>query len=156
MHSFINNLERSAGTYLYGRRLYETMMVWETEPSFADAAPVDRDFAEMWQAAEKIVYSTTLTEPSTRKTRIERVFDPEAVRQLKTSARQDILIGGANLAAAAFRAGLIDECQLFLSPIIIGGGKPALPSHIRLELELLEERRFHNGVVYLRYRTKPE
>lgn len=156
VHSFINNLVRSAGTYLYGRRLYETMMVWETDPSFADAAPVYRDFAETWQAAEKIVYSTTLTEPSTRKTRIERVFDPEAVRQLKTSARQDILIGGANLAAAAFRAGLIDGCQLFLSPIIIGGGKPALPSHIRLELELLEERRFHNGVVYLRYRTKRE
>lgn len=156
VHSFINNLERTAGTYLYGRRLYETMMVWETDPSFTAASPIYQDFAEIWQAADKIVYSSTLSEPSTRKTRIERVFDPEAVRQLKASAGQDILIGGPNLAAAAFKAGLIDECQLFLSPIIIGGGKPALPSHIRLELELLEERRFHNGMVYLHYRTKPE
>lgn len=156
VHSFINNLERTAGTYLYGRRLYETMMVWETDPSFTAASPIYQDFAEIWQAADKIVYSSTLAEPATRKTRIERVFAPEAVRQLKASAGQDILIGGPNLAAAAFKAGLIDECQLFLSPIIIGGGKPALPSHIRLELELLEERRFHNGMVYLHYRTKPE
>lgn len=154
VHNFINNLERKAGTHLYGRRLYETMAVWETDPSFAAASPIYRDFAEIWQAAEKIVYSKTLAEASTRKTRIERVFDPEAVRQLKADAGHDILIGGPNLAAHAFRAGLIDEVNLFLSPIIIGGGKSALPNNILLQLELLEERRFRNGMVYLRYQVR--
>ncbi len=156
VHSFINNLERPAGTHLYGRRMYEMMIVWETDPTLAALAPVYRDFAEIWQAADKIVYSTTLEKVSTRKTRMERVFDPEAVRQLKKTVRQDVLIGGPNLAAHAFQAGLIDECQLFLAPVSIGAGKPALPNHLRLGLELLEERRFHNGMVYLRYQVGKE
>jgi dihydrofolate reductase len=151
VHSFINNLVRSAGVYLYGRRMYETMIVWETDPNVAAGSPIYRDFAEIWQAADKIVYSRTLEGVSTRKTRMERVFDPEAVRQLKTTASQDLLIGGPELAAHAFRAGLVDECQLLLAPVLVGGGKPALPHNIRLELELLQERRFHNGMVYLRY-----
>lgn len=153
VHSFINDLERTAGTHLYGRRLYETMMVWETDPTFAATSPIYRDFAEIWQAAEKIVYSKTLTEASTRKTRIERDFDPGSARKLKATSGQDILIGGPNLAAHAFRAGLIDECRLFLAPIIIGGGKPAFPNNLHLELALLEEHRFCNGMVYLRYKV---
>jgi dihydrofolate reductase len=153
VHRFINDLERSAGTHLYGRRMYETLMVWETDPSFAAESPLLRDFAEIWQAADKIVYSTTLETIPTRKTRLERTFDPEAIRQLKEAVEQDILIGGPELAAHAFRAGLIDECQLFLTPIIVGGGKPSLPDNVRVELELLEERRFGSGVVFLRYRT---
>lgn len=154
VHNYINNLERAAGTYLLGRRMYETMRVWETDPALAAGPPIYRDYAEIWQAADKIVYSKTLEKVSTRKTRIERVFDPEAVRQLKAAAGQDISIGGPELAAHAFRAGLIDECQLFLAPVIVGGGKPALPSHIRLELDLLEERRFHSGMVFLRYKVR--
>lgn len=154
VHRFINNLERSAGTHLYGRRTYETLTVWETDPSLAAESPLLRDFAQIWQAADKIVYSKTLQAPSTRKTQIERDFNPEVVRQLKAAVEQDILIGGPELAAHAFRAGLIDECHLFLTPIIVGGGKPALPGNVRLELELLEERRFGSGVVFLRYRTR--
>jgi dihydrofolate reductase len=154
VHRFINNLERAAGTYLYGRRMYETLMVWETDPGLAADSPITRDFAEVWQAADKIVYSRTLQAASTRKTQLKRNFDPEAVLQLKKTVEQDILIGGPELAAHAFRAGLIDECQLFLTPIIVGGGKPFLPANVRLELELLEERRFGNGVVFLRYQTK--
>ena len=151
---FITNLVREAGTYLYGRRLYESMMVWETDPNLAAESPLRRDFAEIWQAANKIVYSRTLPAASTRKTRLERDFDPGAIRQLKETVKQDILIGGAELAAHAFRSGLIDECHLFLLPIIVGGGKQALPDNVRLELELLEERRFSNGTVFLRYRTR--
>jgi dihydrofolate reductase len=154
VHRFINNLERTAGTYLYGRRMYETLMVWETDPNLAADSPITRDFAEIWQAANKIVYSRTLQAASTRKTQLERNFDPEAIRQLKETVEQDILIGGPELAAHAFRAGLIDECHLFLTPIIVGGGKQCLPDNVRLELELLEERRFGNGVVFLRYRTR--
>ncbi len=154
VHRFINNLERTAGTYLYGRRMYETLMVWETDPNLAADSPITRDFAEIWQAANKIVYSRTLQAASTRKTQLERNFDPEAIRQLKETVEQDILIGGPELAAHAFRSGLIDECQLFLIPIILGGGKPCLPANVRLELELLEERRFGNGVVFLRYQTR--
>ena len=154
VHRFINNLERTAGTYLYGRRMYETLMVWETDPNLAADSPITRDFAEIWQAANKIVYSRTLQAASTRKTQLERNFDPEAIRQLKETVDQDILIGGPELAAHAFRSGLIDECQLFLIPIILGGGKPCLPANVRLELELLEERRFGNGVVFLRYQTR--
>ena len=154
VHRFINNLERSAGTHLYGRRMYETLMVWETDPNLADESPLLRDFAEIWQAADKIVYSKTLQAVSTRKTRLERDFNPTVIRKLKESVAQDILIGGPELAAHAFRAGLIDECHLFLTPIIVGGGKPALPDNVRLSLELLEERRFGSGVVYLRYRTR--
>jgi dihydrofolate reductase len=153
-YRFISNLVREAGTYLYGRRMYETMMVWETDPNLAAENPLRRDFAEIWQAANKIVYSRTLPAASTRKTQLEPDFDPEAIRQLKETVEQDILIGGAELAAHAFRSGLIDECHLFLIPIIVGGSKPALPNNIRLELELLEERRFGNGMVYLRYQVR--
>ena len=153
---FITNLIRADGTHLYGRRTYENMMVWETDPNLASQSPLMRDFAQVWQAADKIVYSRTLEAVSTRKTKIERNFDPEAIRRLKESVEQNIHIGGAELAAQAFRAGLIDECHLFITPIIVGGGKPALPDNVRLELELLDERRFGNGEVYLRYRTKPE
>jgi len=154
VHRFINNLERATSTYLLGRRMYETMMVWETDPNLAADSPLMRDFAEVWQAANKIVYSKTLETVSTRKTQIERNFNPEAIKQLKKTAQQAISIGGPELAAHAFRAGLIDECHLFLIPILVGGGKSALPDNVRLELELLEERRFGNGTVYLRYRTR--
>jgi len=151
---FITNLIRADGTHLYGRRMYESMMVWETDPNLAGQSPLMRDFAEVWQAADKIVYSRTLEAVSTRKTKIDRNFDPEAIRRLKESVEQDIHIGGAELAAQAFRSGLIDECNLFITPIIVGGGKAALPDNVRLELELLDERRFGNGAVYLRYRTR--
>jgi dihydrofolate reductase len=151
---FITNLIRADGTHLYGRRMYETMMVWETDPKLAGQSPLMRDFAQVWQAADKIVYSRTLEAVSTRKTQIERNFDPEAIRRLKESVEQDIHIGGAELAAQAFRSGLIDECHLFIIPIIVGGGKQALPDNVRLELELLDERRFGNGMVFLRYRTR--
>ena len=154
VHGFINDLERTAGTYLYGRRMYETLMVWETDPNLAAESPLLRDFAEIWQAADKIVYSKTLQAVSTRKTQLERNFDPEAIQELKETVEQDILIGGPELAAHAFRAGLIDECQMFLIPIIVGGGKPSLPDNVRMELELLEERRFRNGTVFLRYRAR--
>ncbi len=154
VHSFINDLERPAGTYLYGRRMYETMMGWETDPTLAADSPITRDFAEIWQAADKIVYSKTLQAASTRKTRLERNFDPEAIRQLKATVEQDILIGGPELAAHAFRSGLVDECHLFLAPVVVGGGKQALPNDVPLALELLETRRFGNGMVYLHYRIR--
>jgi dihydrofolate reductase len=148
---FITDLIRADGTHLYGRRTYEFMAVWETDPNLAAQSPLMRDFAQVWQAADKIVYSRTLEAASTRKTKIERNFDPEAIRRLKESLHQDIHIGGAELAAQAFRAGLLDECHLFIKPIILGGGKPGLPEDIRVELALLDERRFDNGEVYLRY-----
>jgi dihydrofolate reductase len=154
VHSFINNLERPVGTYLYGRRMYEIMMVWETDPGFAADSPLTQDFAQVWQSADKIVYSKTLAVASTRKTQIERNFNPEAIKQLKNTAQQDISIGGPGLASHAFRSGLIDECHLFLTPVIVGGGKPALPDNVRLGLQLMEERRFGNGMVYLHYRTR--
>jgi dihydrofolate reductase len=154
VHRFINDLQRTAGTHLYGRRMYETMQVWETDPNLAADSPLMRDYAEIWQAANKIVYSRTLGAVSTRKTQLERTFVPEAIRQLKETVAADITIGGPELAAHAFRAGLIDECQLFLAPILVGGGKPSLPADVQIELELLEERRFGNGVVFLRYRTR--
>ena len=151
VHAFVNNLERPVGTYLYGRRIYEVMAVWETPHTFAGQSPAVQDFAEIWQAADKIVYSKTLETASSARTRIEREFDPEAVRQLKAAAGRDISVGGADLAAQALRAGLVDECHLFLTPIVVGGGKRALPDNVRLELELLDERRFGNGVVHLHY-----
>lgn len=154
VHRFINNLERSARTHLYGRRMYETMLVWETDPNLAADSPLTRDFAEIWQAANKIVYSKTLEAVSTRRTQLERTLDPEAIRHLKEAVEHDILIGGPELAAHAFRAGLIDECHLFLIPILVGGGKSALPDNVRMELELLAERRFRNGTIYLHYRTR--
>jgi dihydrofolate reductase len=155
VHGFVNDLQRTIGTHLYGRRLYETMAVWETDASFAEQSPEMRDFAESWQAAEKIVYSRTLEAVSTQRTRIEREFDPEAVRRLKEATGSDLLVGGAALAAEAFRAGLVDECQLFLVPVIVGGGKRALPDAVRLRLELLDEHRFGNGTVFLRYGAAP-
>jgi dihydrofolate reductase len=151
---FINDLVRTTHTHLYGRRMYETMMVWETDPNLAAESPLMRDFAEVWQVADKIVYSRTLETISTRKTQLEQTFDPEAIRQLKATGEHDILIGGPELTAHAFRAGLIDECHLFIIPILVGGGKSALPDNVQLELELLAERRFGNGTVYLRYRTR--
>jgi dihydrofolate reductase len=153
VHGFINDLERSIGVYLYGRRMYEVMVGWETDPTLAEQSPVMRDFAELWQAADKVVYSTTLEKPSTARTRIERAFAPSAVRELKASAERDITVGGPELAAHAFRGGLVDECLLFVTPIVVGGGKQALPDNVRLPLELRDVRRFGNGMVYLRYRT---
>jgi dihydrofolate reductase len=151
---FITNLVRATRTHLYGRRMYETMMVWETDPNLAAESALMRDFAEVWQAADKVVYSRTLETTSTRKTQLAQTFDPEVIRQLKEAVEHDILIGGPELAAHAFRADLIDECHLFLIPLIVGGGKSALPDNVRAELELLDERRFGNGIVFLRYRTK--
>jgi dihydrofolate reductase len=151
VHTFINNLERQVGTYLYGRRMYETMVGWETDPTLAEQSPVTRDFAQIWQAADKIVYSRTLETLSTARTRIEREFDPEAVRQMKAQAGRDLTAGGPELAAQAFEAGLVDECHLFVAPIVVGGGKRSLPDGVRVKLELLDERRFSNGMVYLHY-----
>ena len=149
VHSFVNDLERPIGTYLYGRRLYEVMRYWETAETAND--PFTRDYAAIWQAADKIVYSRTLETVSSAKTRIEREFDPEAVRQLKAAAGRDLSVGGSELAAQALMAGVVDECHLFLTPVVVGGGKRSLPNAVRLNLELLDERRFGNGTVYLRY-----
>jgi dihydrofolate reductase len=154
VHSFVNELERPVGTYLYGRRIYEVMVYWETAHTLADQPPFVQDFAEIWQGADKIVYSKTLETVSSARTRIERDFDPEAVRQMKASAGRDITVGGPDLAAQAIKAGLADEYHLFLTPIVVGGGKPSLPDNVRLKLELLDERRFGNGVVHLHYRTR--
>ncbi|MBE0601182.1 MAG: dihydrofolate reductase family protein, partial [Firmicutes bacterium] len=136
------------------RRMYETMMVWETDPTLAAESPLLRDFAQIWQAADKIVYSKTLEAVSTRKTKLERSFNPKVIQKLKDTAKHDILIGGAGLAAHAFRSGLVDEYHLFLAPVIVGGGKQSLPDNLRMDLELLEERRFGSGVVFLRYQVK--
>jgi dihydrofolate reductase len=152
VHTFVNDLERSVGTYLLGRRMYEVMLAWETI-DLADQPPFIRDFAEIWRATEKIVYSKTLEAVSSARTRIERDFDPEAVRQLKASAARDLTVGGPELAAQAFKAGLVDECHLFLAPVVVGGGKQSLPDDVRLKLDLLDERHFRNGMVHLRYRT---
>ncbi|MEO5837469.1 MAG: dihydrofolate reductase family protein [Acidimicrobiales bacterium] len=149
----ITEVMRSAGTYLYGRRMYETMAVWETEPALAERSDLTREFANVWQAPDKVVYSTTLAAVSTAKTRLERHFDVAAVRDLKASAGRDLLVGGPTLAAQAFKAGLVDECQLFVWPVVLGGGKPALSTDTRVDLELLDERRIGNGVVHLRYRV---
>ena len=151
MHAFVNDLARPAGTYLYGRRMYEVMVAWETVDAGPDQPAHISDFAEIWQAADKIVYSTTLEAVSTARTRLEREFDPEAVRELKASSESDLAIAGPGLAAQAFAAGLVDECHLFLAPIVVGGGKRALPDNVRVPLELLDQRRFANGMVYLRY-----
>jgi dihydrofolate reductase len=148
VHAFVNELERPVGTYLYGRRMYETMAVWET---MDDPAPVMRDYAGIWRAADKIVYSRSLAEPSTPRTRLAREFDPAAVAELKASAGHDLSVGGPELAGQAIAAGLVDEIQLFLVPVAVGGGKPALQVGEPLRLELLEERRFKRGSLYLRY-----
>jgi dihydrofolate reductase len=152
VHSFVNELERPIGTYLYGRRMYETMVYWESPP--ADQPPVEQQYSEIWQAANKVVYSKTLETVSSARTQIERSFDPEAVRQLKAQSGADISVGGPELAAQALEAGLVDELHLFLAPIVVGGGKQALPDGVRQELELLDERRFAGGVVHLHYGTK--
>jgi dihydrofolate reductase len=153
VHAFVNDLERPIGTYVYGRRMYETMVFWETVSTGPDQPAVIRDFAEIWRAAEKIVYSGALQTVSSARTRIERDFDPDAIRRLKESSGPDITIGGAELAGQAIAAGLVDEYELFLGPIVVGGGKRALPDNVRAQLELLDERRFRNGVVHLRYRV---
>jgi dihydrofolate reductase len=153
-YSFINNLLRPVGTYLYGRRLYELMAVWETDPAAAAQSPGTRAFAEIWQSADKVVYSRTLAAAATTRTRIERAFDPGAVRQLKAAAERDLTVGGPTLGAQAITAGLVDEYQLFVWPVVVGGGKRFLADRARFQLELLDECRVGNGVVYLRYRTQ--
>ena len=150
LFAFITDLVRPVATHLYGRRMYDTMAVWETDPALAAHSDLMRDFADVWQAADKIVYSTTLSAVSTARTRLERDFDPDAVRRLKASATSDLAVAGAHLAAHALEAGLVDEVHLFIRPILVGGGKPALSGGIRSELELLDDRRL-GGVMYLRY-----
>ncbi|SEK50572.1 dihydrofolate reductase family protein [Streptacidiphilus jiangxiensis] len=152
VHAYINDLERPIGTYLYGRRMYETMAPWEDVFADGDLPGLTQEFATIWRAAEKVVYSRTLYEAATVGTRIEREFDPEAVRALKEAAKRDLSIGGAELAGVALKAGLVDECHLFLQPIVLGGGKRALPEGFRARLELVAERRFRSGVVHLHYR----
>ena len=153
VHRFVNDLERPIGTYLYGRRLYEVMQFWDTAEAVTDQPPVVQDFARIWQAADKIVYSRTLSAASTARTRIERAFDPESIRRMKTNTERDISVGGADLAAQAFDAGLVDECHLFLTPIVVGGGKKCLPDDVRVKLALVDQRRFASGVVHLHYRV---
>jgi dihydrofolate reductase len=150
--AFSTDVLRSAGTFLYGRRLYEAMAVWETDAALATRSELMTDFASAWQAADKIVYSTTLTAVSTARTSLERRFDPAAVQRLKATAGSDITVGGSHLVAQAMRAGLVDECELFIWPLAVGGGKPGLPTGVRTNFELLDERRFRNGVLHLRYR----
>jgi dihydrofolate reductase len=154
VHAFINDLDRPLGTYLYGRRMYETMAGWKTDSTLAGQSPLIRDFAEIWQAADKIVYSSTLVTVSTTRTRIERDFDPEAIRQMKVLAESDLIVGGPSLAAQATKARLVDEWHLFVAPIVVVGGKRSLPDDARVKLELLDERRFQSGMVYLHYRTR--
>jgi dihydrofolate reductase len=154
VHAFWNEHERHIGTSLYGRRMYETMRVWESDDWLADEPAVVREYAEIWRDTDKVVFSTSLTDVSTSRTRIERQFDPEAVRRLKTASGSDLSIGGAGIAAEAFRHGLVDECVLLVCPVIVGGGKPALPRGVQLSLRLLDHRRFHNGVVYVRHEVR--
>ena len=154
VHAFVNDLERPVGTYLYGRRMYEVMAFWETADSLADESPQFKDYAEIWRAAEKVVFSRSLDSVTTARTRLEREFDPEAVGQLKALAERDIGVGGPHLAAEAIKAGLVDEYHLFVNPVVVGGGNRTLPDGVRVKLELLDEHRFGNGVVYLRYRTR--
>ncbi len=154
VHAFVNDLERPVGTYLYGRGMYETMTYWQ-DVDTTDEPAVIRDFAELWRAADKVVYSRTLSAVSTPRTRLERDFDPGAVRRLKEASSRDLTIGGAGLGGEAMAAGLVDECHLFLNPVLVGGGKPALPGGVRTRLELLDEHRFASGVVHLRYALHP-
>lgn len=154
LHAYINELAAPVGTYLYGRRMYETMVFWETAHTLPDLPPVELDWARQWQAAEKVVYSTTLAEPRSARTRIERSFDPDAVRRLVAAAERDVTVDGPQLAAQALRAGLVDEIQMYLNPVVVGGGKPFFPDGVRLNLELIDERRFDSGVVVLRYAVR--
>jgi dihydrofolate reductase len=153
VHSFVNEQERPVGTYLYGRRMYEVMKFWEGDEAVEGQADQMQEYAEIWRAAEKVVYSRTLTGAATTRTRVERDFDPDAVRQMKAGADTDIGIGGPTLAAEAFRTGLVDECHLVLAPVIVGAGTRALPDGVCLDLELVDERRFRNGFVHLHYRA---
>jgi dihydrofolate reductase len=153
IHTFVNDLDRPFGTHLYGRRMYEVLVAWESDDIVVGQPPLIADFASIWRAADKIVYSRSLESVSSARTRIERDFDPAAIRAMKASADRDISIGGPELAAQALRAGLVDEIHLVLNPIIIGSGNPALPDDVRVRLELIEERRFGSGAVYFRYRT---
>jgi dihydrofolate reductase len=153
VHGFVNEIERRVGTQLLGRRMYEVLAVWDSPDMLSDSSPAIREFAELWQATDKVVYSRTLESVGPR-TRIEREFDPEAVRELKRSADRDLSVGGPELAAQALAAGLVDQCHLFLNPIVVGGGTRALPEGLWLELDLVDERRFDNGVVHLHYRTR--
>jgi dihydrofolate reductase len=150
VHTFLNDLMRTIGTFLYGRRMYDVMVAWETL-DLADQPPHMREFAEMWRLAEKIVYSQTLETTSSARTHLKRDFDTEAVRQMKVAGERDIAVAGPTLAAQAFKAALVDECQLFIAPMVVGGGIRSLPDNVRLKLDLLDERRFGNGMVYLRY-----
>lgn len=154
VHAFVNDLERSIGTYLYGRRMYEVMVAWETMPLTAEQPPVIQEYTRIWQAADKIVYSTTLETVASARTRIERAFDPNVVRRMKAGADRDLSVGGPALAAQALAAGLVDECHLFVTPVVVGGGTAAWPSHLRLDLDLLEHRRFSSGVIHLHYRLR--
>ncbi len=154
VHAFWNEHEARIGTSLYGRRMYEAMRVWESDDWLTDAPAVVREYAEIWRAAEKVVYSSTLDEVTTARTRIERTFDPAAVRQLKEASGADLSVGGAALGAEAFRHGLVDECVLVLCPVVVGGGKPALPRGMRLDLELLDSGRLGNGMVYVRHAVR--
>ena len=151
VHAFINDLVRPIGTYLCGRRLYEVMAVWDTIDPAGDSPPEIRDFATVWQAADKIVFSRTMAEVTGARTRLERQFDPDAVRQLVETADAPVTVGGAELAAAARGAGLVEEIHQFVNPVIVGGGRRWLPDDLRIDLDLVDERRFRNGVVYLRY-----
>jgi dihydrofolate reductase len=152
VHAFVNELESHAGTYLYGRRMYEVMVAWETIPTSATEPTVVREYASIWRAADKVVYSRTLDRVSSARTRLERDFDPEVVRRMKAQAPRDITVGGPHLAAQAISAGLVDDIHLFISPVLVGGGNRALPSDFGVTLQLLDERRFGNGVVHLHYR----
>jgi dihydrofolate reductase len=151
VHAFVNDLERPIGTYLYGRRMYQTMVPWESPEMLANPSPVIRDFAQIWQAADKVVYSTTLDSPASSRTCIQPTFDADKVRAMKAASDRNLSVGGPHLAAQALRASLVDECRLFLVPVVVGGGTRALPEGVRLRLELLDERRFASGVVYLNY-----
>jgi dihydrofolate reductase len=152
--AFVNDLERPVGTYLYGRRMYETMVYWETADRLTDPSPAEREFTDIWQAADKVVFSKTLGAVSSAKTRLEREFEPEAIRRLKATAEHDLGVAGADLAGQALAAGLVDELQLFSVPVLVGGGKRALPRDARADLELLEIRRFDSGFVFQRYAVK--
>jgi dihydrofolate reductase len=153
VHAFVNDLEREIGTALYGRKMYEVMVAWEHPETFADDHPITRDFAQIWKAADKVVYSSTLESVSSERTRLERRFDTEEIRRLKADSTRDVSVGGPHLAAHALRAGLVDECHLFLCPFVVGGGIASLPEGVRLSLELVHERRFASGFVYLHYRV---
>jgi dihydrofolate reductase len=154
LHRFWNAFEASIGTHLYGRKLYETMQYWETAHEQPNQSDYELEYSRIWRAIENVVYSTTLREPSTGRTRVERTFDPAAVARMKAESAADLSIGGAELAAHAIRAGLVDEFHAVVTPVILGGGKPWLPEGIKVDLELIDERRFGNGAVYLAYATR--